>query len=123
MSKFLMPIILTAAIFQSCQDKCEIKKSVDELLKEKTQIQANIHQLNNEKKVLTENVNELHILSSGTQPKYHIQLHFSPTTLRLTNIAVNTFDIELTVDKTFYDSHYENEMYGRMRIVKKWLSK
>lgn len=107
-------------MLQGCRDKNELNKSISDLIKEESKLRSEISSLKEIKYSLDNKLNELKIYEKGKTPKYHIILSFTPTTLRLSNAAINSFDVELTVDKTFYEAHNENENYGRMKITKKW---
>ncbi len=71
---------------------------------------------------LTNRIKESKIYADGKLPKYYLRFSFTPSTLRLSNIAINSFNIDINVDKRLYDSHRVNESFGRMSISKKWFT-
>jgi hypothetical protein len=122
--------LLVAVFISSCESKCDVQKTIDELKKERTKLQtenANLISLKSgnysDISRLNEKIKELKIYESGSIPQYFIKLHFTPTTLRITNAAINSFSLELPVDKRFYESHNAGDSYGRMRIESKWVAK
>lgn len=122
--------LLVAMFISSCESKCDIQKTIDELKIERAKLQtenANLNSLKNgnysEINRLSEKLKELKIYESGSVPQYFIKFHFTPTTLRITNAGINSFSLELPVGKRFYETHNIGDSYGRMRIESKWVAK
>lgn len=122
--------LLWSIFFSSCETKCDIAKDIDELRAERIILQRETaslslskDQISSQISKLNEKVKELKIYESGNVPHYYMRLQFTPTTLRIRNVVVNSFTIEIPVDKRFYESNDVGASCGRMTIESKWITK
>lgn len=54
--------------------------------------------------------------------RYWVRLRFVPTTVRIKNVALNSFTLDLPVDSLFYAGAGLHQKYGRMVIIEKWIT-
>lgn len=125
LEKFIS-IILIAIVLHACENKCDIQTDINTLRAQredlvKTNSDLSDQKINKQSEIsaLDEKLKELKIYDSGRTPKYILTLHFSPSTLRLTNVMINSFSVDIPVDKRFYETHNTGESVGRLRIENK----
>ena len=124
-------IILLIFLCFSCESKEDIKQSIDELKIQKETLAKENNNLISVQFALKEDISslkdkltELNILKqTGVEPKYLLELHFSPSTLRLSNSLRNSFSITIPVDKRLFYQVNVGDDYGRMSIKSKNISK
>lgn len=124
-------IILLIFFCLSCESKEDIKQSIDELKNQKELLGKENNNLISVQYALKEDISslkdkltELNILKqTGVEPKYLLELHFSPSTLRLSNSMRNSFSITIPVDKRLFYQVNVGDDYGRMSIKSKNISK
>ena len=107
---------LSLILFCNCENKKEIKDSIEVLNSQKSSLTTQVNILNNDLLIkrdelnsLDEKLKELKIYESGKTPKYILKLHLKQTHLSLSiskhiKDAMNAMDFEMPVDKEFYES-------------------
>lgn len=122
----VISIILLAIILHACESPCDVQTNIDTLRAERSELvktNSDLSAMKNTKlseiASLDEKLKELKIYEDGKIPKYVLTLHFSPSTLRITNMAINSFSVDMPVDKRFYESHKIGESVGRLKIKNK----
>lgn len=120
--------VLLIIFIVSCENKCNIQKDIEELKIERANLKKENDKLSilkrnkySEISKLDEQIKELKIYQNGSIPKYYIKLNFISTSLSVSTSTINSFSIELPVDKSFYDTHNVGDSYGRMRVHSKWV--
>lgn len=122
----IISVIALTIVLHACENKCDVQTDIDTLRTQRNALEKTNSDLNDQKtrKIseiadLNEKLKELKIYESGKTPKYILTLHFTPTTLRITNVAINSFYVDIPVDKIFYETHNIGESVGRLRIENK----
>lgn len=122
----IISVIVLSIFLHACENKCNVQADINTLRAERSNLEKINSDLADQKiskqseiSALDEKLKELNIYDSGRIPKYILTLHFSPSTLSLTNVAINSFSVEIPVDKQFYESHNIGQSIGRLRIRNK----
>lgn len=120
MKKFLfiilLPLFALVILTFSCESKADIKENIETLRNERTSLEKKNSDLQDSKDykesqilTLNEQIKELNIIKSGRTPKYVLgiklkQSHFSLDIEEHIKDEVNAIEIEIPVDKEYYNS-------------------
>lgn len=122
----IISVIALTIVLHACENKCDVQTDIDTLRTQRNALEKTNSDLSEQQvskyadiAALDAKLKELKIYESGKTPKYIMTFHFSPTTLRITNVAINSFSVDIPVDKIFYETHNIGESVGRLRIENK----